>query len=246
MQCLAFKTSPWNKPSCAVGKERPSNEMGVSALSQVLNVIILHPLVCAFPPLTTKTKETPKLPRNTSSTLVKKNLFPVTIQSQPSQQYTPAELPRASGPPPLCELEFLEAHDARGDPDHSSRGYLSQTTTTELGLSNKELRAAAPGLLPWQPTSRNKGNPHALRALLCQNLLRKYLSSTIINRKYSDLFSVAGLQSFYTAGLQPTKAKTQNKQNKNKFPFPTTKATASICWRKIALFLFAFESLGFY
>lgn len=63
-----------------------------------------------------------------------------------------------------------------------------------------------------------KGTPHSLRTVLCQNLIQKYLSSTIITRKYSDLFSVAGLQSFHIAGLQPTKAKTQNKQNKNKVP----------------------------
>lgn len=121
---------------------------------------------------------------------------------------------------------FPEAQGARGDPDHSSRGSLSQTLPTELGLGNKELHAAAPALLPWQLPSRNKTNPHALRTLLCQNLLRKYLSSTIINRKYSDLFSVAALQSFYIAGLQPTKAKTQNKQNKNKVPLSSHKGNS--------------------
>lgn len=194
--------------------------MGVSALSQVLNIITLHPLGFVHL-LLWQPKPTPKLPRNTSSTLVKKNQFPTQPAIYSFQNY-----PEHQGHLHFVNWSFLDAHDAGGDPDHSSRGYLSQALTTELGFSTEELQAAAPGLLPWQLTSRNKRNPHALRNVLCQNLLQKYLSSTIINRKYSDLFSVAGLQSFHIAGLQPTKAKTQNKQNKNKVPLSNHKGNS--------------------
>lgn len=142
--------------------------MGVSALSQALNVITLHPPVCAFSPLPTKTKQIPKLPRNTSSTLVKKNQLPTQPAIYSFQNY-----PEHQGHLHLVNWSFLELHDARGDPDHSSRAYLSQTITTELGFSNEELQAAAPGLLPWQLTSRNKRNPSLIENCALPELTTK-------------------------------------------------------------------------
>ena len=143
------------------------------------------------------------------------------------------------------------APDARGDPDHPLQRQLVANGHHRPGVQlarrstarRSTARSSAPklaGLLPWQLTSRNKRNQHALETALCQSLQQKYLSSTIINRKYSELFSTAGLQPFYFVGLQPTKAKTQNKQNKIKFICPAMEATAGINWRKTAPLLFSF------
>lgn len=101
---LAFylvKTRPWNWPPCAFETEKLSNESpgwGGSALSQVLNIITLHPLLVAFLPCQArKTQTNPETPQTSRSgwekgrgkkKKKKKNQFPSTIASQPSQQHT--------------------------------------------------------------------------------------------------------------------------------------------------------------
>lgn len=214
------KTRPWNWPSCAFETEKLSNESpdwGGSALSRVLNIITLHSLLVAFLPCQArKTQTNPETQTSRSGwekgegrgkSVPKHNCIP----TQPATHWFP-ESPRASGPPLLCKVGFSRSPNAVGDLDHPLQRLLVANGHHRPGVEpvrSSVLQLA--GLLPWQLASRDKRNQHALETVLCQNLQQKYLGSTIINRKYSELFSVAGLQPFYIAGLQPTKAKTQNK-----------------------------------